>query len=523
MAALVLLAGTGLSGLTPAAHAANSYLCTGYTSCQQAGYPHHGYKKASDQMWWRMYAGHNCTNYVAYRFVKRGFSAERPWDGTGMAYNWGPANRHLLDDTPMVGAVAWWNRNTGGVGSSGHVAYVEQVVSATKIVVSEDSWGGDFHWRVITKDSGRWPTGFIHFMDEAVSVVDPPEITGDAAVGRTLSADTGSWSPTATQQLEWLAAGEPIPGATGTTLTLTPELRGVRIKLRVTATQRGYVDGEARTSATSRVSRGTLAVAAAPAIAGTARVDEVLELVPGAWSPAPDSTSVQWLADGEPIPGATGTRLRVGQQLIGQQITVTTTARREAYFASPVTSQPTARVQAGRFEITEPFAVRGRLKAGRTLHVVPGVVEPADANVTYTWLRDGVAVGEGTSYLLAVEDVGHRMSLQVDLRRTGYRDRTVVVPVDGAVATKPDLTIRATGRPGRAVVRLLVTAPGVDAPAGRATIKVGGVEETGQVRDGVLRVVVRGLRPGERTIRVRYTGAGVVLPARARSLVDIPG
>ena len=118
-------------------------------------------------MWWRMYSGHNCTNYVAYRLVKGGMSPERPWDSTGMAYNWGRANRSITDDTPMVGAVAWWEAGDS-VGSSGHVAYVQQVVSNRKIVISEDSWSGDFHWRVIRKRGGGWPTGFIHFDDREV-------------------------------------------------------------------------------------------------------------------------------------------------------------------------------------------------------------------------------------------------------------------------------------------------------------------------------------------------------------------
>ena len=38
--------------------------------------------------------------------------------------------------------------------STGHVAYVEKVVSANQIVVSEDNWGGDFRWRTITRSGG---------------------------------------------------------------------------------------------------------------------------------------------------------------------------------------------------------------------------------------------------------------------------------------------------------------------------------------------------------------------------------
>ena len=99
-----------------------------------------------------------------------------------MAYNWGRANRRITDQTPMVGSVAWWDAGDG-VGSSGHVAYVEKVVSNRKIVISEDSWSGDFHWRSISKRGGGWPTGFIHFDDRAVRATEQPSITGDPAVG----------------------------------------------------------------------------------------------------------------------------------------------------------------------------------------------------------------------------------------------------------------------------------------------------------------------------------------------------
>ena len=82
--------------------------------------------------------------------------------------------------------------------------------------------------------------------------------------------------------------------------------------------------------------------------------------------------------------------------------------------------------------------------------------------------------------------------------------------------------MRAAGRPGRAGVRVKVVAPGVAAPGGTATVRVGGQSVEGRVRDGLLRVVVRDVAAGERTVRVRYAGTEVVLPGRARTSVDVP-
>lgn len=151
--------------VTPStAHAAySSTLCTGYDACAKAGYTHHGYKKSAKTMYWGMYGGHNCTNYVAYRMVQGGMRNVRPWSGDGNAYAWGTFNKSKTKTIPARGAVAWWAKNAKGGGSFGHVAYVEKVISADEIIISDDSWSGDFHWKRLVRSSDYWPTGFIYF------------------------------------------------------------------------------------------------------------------------------------------------------------------------------------------------------------------------------------------------------------------------------------------------------------------------------------------------------------------------
>ncbi len=519
LAALVVLA--GLVPVTPA-RASSYYLCTGYSGCADAGYSHHGYRKANDRMWWLMYSGHNCTNYVAYRMVKQGMSAERPWDGTGMAYNWGRANRRITDDTPMVGSVAWWDAGDS-VGSSGHVAYVEEVLSKRRIVISEDSWSGDFHWRTVRKRGGGWPTGFIHFDDRAVKVQDGPRITGTPAVGSALTADLGSWTPAASYDVQWLAGGEPIPGATGRTFTPGPEDLRTRLSVRVTATARGYVPGRATSERTTRVLRGTMSVATRPTLSGTARVDEVLTLDAGAASPATDDQEIRWFADGERIRGESTARLRLTQEQIRRTITATVVFRREGYRNLQASTAPTEPVAAGRFELTEPFTLGGAARVGRTLTVTPGIFTPADAEVTYTWLRGDQPVegATGPTYTVAPEDLGRRLSVRVDLRHAGYRDWSMTLPVEARVTTVPTLEIESTGGDHRAVVVVRVTAPGAESPGGLATVRVNGHEVTGRVEDGRLRVVLRDLDPGRHTVRVAYAGTQVIEAARATDQVRV--
>src|SRR3954467_7003323 len=137
VAALLLTGAVPVLSAAPAA-ATVTRLCYGYSTCARAGYSTAGYDRNNGTMYWRMYAGHNCTNYAAYRMVKSGLPNVRPWSGGGNAMYWGTSMPRITDGTPRIGAVAWWKANAGPAGSVGHVAYVEKVVSADQIVVSQD-------------------------------------------------------------------------------------------------------------------------------------------------------------------------------------------------------------------------------------------------------------------------------------------------------------------------------------------------------------------------------------------------
>lgn len=163
----LVVSGIGLAGTARSAEWV--VLCTGYDPCAGAGYGNAGYRDVSSTSYWRQSTGHNCTNYVAYRLVRNGLPNTKPSTLSGNAYNWGPSFPGQTNDDPAVGAVAWWNTSFS---STGHVAYVEKVVSADEILISEDNWGGDFRWRKVTRTGGRWPNGFIHLRDQAAPVVD---------------------------------------------------------------------------------------------------------------------------------------------------------------------------------------------------------------------------------------------------------------------------------------------------------------------------------------------------------------
>ena len=194
VAGVSTLAAGPASASTPSPQGASStsYLCWGYAGCSRAGMGNGGYASVSRTMYWRMYSGHNCTNYAAYRMVHSGLPNSRPWSGSGNATNWGAAMSRITNGTPAVGAVAWWRAYVSPAGSAGHVAYVERIIDANTIVVSQDSWGGDFSWKRITRGGGQWPSGFVHFNDLAQRNTAKPGVTGAPKVGATLTASVAA-------------------------------------------------------------------------------------------------------------------------------------------------------------------------------------------------------------------------------------------------------------------------------------------------------------------------------------------
>jgi len=122
---------------------------------------------ADEISYWGMGAGHDCTNYVAWKLASNGVA--RPATGQGNAADWATnalADGYLVDDVPAVGAVAQWGAFEGGNPLEGHVAYVERVNDDGTLVVSEDFWHADGTGplRLRTLDAASVPR-FIHYGD----------------------------------------------------------------------------------------------------------------------------------------------------------------------------------------------------------------------------------------------------------------------------------------------------------------------------------------------------------------------
>ncbi len=81
-----------------------------------------------------------------------------------------------------------------------------------------------------------------------------PTISGQAVVGRRLTAKPGSWSPGgASYAYQWFAGSKAIKGATKAKLKLTAALQGRKVTVRVTASVAGATPAAATSKATKKV------------------------------------------------------------------------------------------------------------------------------------------------------------------------------------------------------------------------------------------------------------------------------
>lgn len=436
----VLIASLALLVPSPGAVGAATVHCVGYGACSAHGYSDAGYGSANARSYWNMVTGHNCTNYAAYRVIQAGGPGSRPWSGSGDAHRWGHELPGITDQTPGVQSIAWWDSNQGGWGENGHVAYVEQVVSADTIRVSEDIFDGDFRWRTISRGEAAWPTGFIHLADARVSRTGTlPQIAGRLRVGERVRVGAGSWSPSGVGvTYQWLADGRALRGATHPSLELTPRLHGKRLSVRLSAQHLGYVPASATTAVSDRVRRGRIRVDGAPRVRGRAVVAERLTADLGRTTPR-TRASYRWLADGKKIRGARTDSLRLAPELARTRIAVRITLKRRGYAPRTLRSSRTAPVQRATFRQVRPPRISGTVQVGETVHAVPARWSVRPSRRVYVWLVDKEVVeGSYTAHLPLVEAYqGKEIHVVEGATRRGY-EQGVAVSASGGTVAAPD-------------------------------------------------------------------------------------
>lgn len=422
--AATLVAGT--LSLTPSAAHAETTLCSG-KSFDEVMKCDPGWAVNMMFMHWRMYRGHNCTNYVAWRLTRDG--VPEPDYLLGNARSWADrAKRHgvPVNSTPQVGAVGTWSGRN-------HLVYVEQVGPGW-LLMTEDSWSSKRYRRYRAYKGERgYPTKFIHFAGKDAIRGATPTVTGTPLVGRALRANAGVWSPSGvTLTYRWLRNGVVIPNATRPAYALTPADAGKTISVSITGTYPGRLSRTASSLATDPVSAGTI-TSVKPQITGDPIVDSYLVANPGAWTPSYVSLSYQWYADGKKISGADERTWKVGKKRIGKAITVRVTGSGPGFKQVTAESAPSPKVvdkgqTVGRVTAGTPaIKSTATMMVGDQVTAAPGTWGPAPVKLGVKWLRDGVAIPGATTwtYILTAADVGKRLRVEVTGVKPAYTSTRV--------------------------------------------------------------------------------------------------
>lgn len=175
----------------------------------------------------------------------------------------------------------------------------------------------------------------------AAPKINVPGPGTEAKVGKLLTSTAPTWSPSAdSTTYQWLRAGTPISGATGTTYTVAPEDVGKAITLKATGNKSGATAGTSTSSGVTGVLGDAISATTQPSIAGNGNVGALLSVAPGTWSGsgASPTFSYQWLRNGSAILGETGSTYVAQAADAGRTLTVRVAASRSGYAPGSATT-----------------------------------------------------------------------------------------------------------------------------------------------------------------------------------------
>ncbi|NQX28343.1 S8 family peptidase [Microbacteriaceae bacterium VKM Ac-2854] len=333
--------------------------------------------------------------------------------GTAAVGNTLTANAGTWDAGVTIGYQ--WKRSGVAIGGATAKTYVLVAADAgTTITVSVT--GTKTGSATTTKTSA--PTGVI--AGGAVLSGSVPTISGSVVVGRTLTADPGTWGPAPVAlSYQWKRAGVVIAGATGASYTLVGEDLGNRVSVSVTGTKPGYAT-LTKSSASSTVVTAASLRSATPTITGTAAVGQKLTANPGDWAPQPVSYAYAWYRGGSAIAGATAATYTPVAADAGTALTVRVTGSKLGY--TTVTQASAAKtIAAGTLTAPTP-TISGTATVGQTLTAKPGTWGPAPVALTYQWYRGSTAIpgATATTYKLVTADKGASITVRVTGTKAGY-------------------------------------------------------------------------------------------------------
>ena len=309
-----------------------------------------------------------------------------------------------------------------------------------------------------------------------------PAIIGTAQVGETLTADIKGIADddgltNATYSYQWMAGWTDIPGATGSSYTLTADDEGLTIQVWV-----GFIDDSGTQEALTSAATGTVSPAAQqqaanspatgqPTITGTAQVGETLTANTSGIADDDGLTtstfSYQWVAnDGTAdtdIAGATSSTYTLVAADEGRTIKVRVTFTDDAGNETTLTSTATDAVgfavqqQAANTPATGEPTISGTAQVGETLTAnTSGIADDdglTNSTFSYQWVaNDGttdtdISGATDATYTLVAGDEGRTIKVRVIVTDDLGNETTLTSAATEAVAAAPQPDSPATGLP----------------------------------------------------------------------------
>jgi hypothetical protein len=339
-----------------------------------------------------------------------------PLDVSGLPWVNGPSNTLFAGSgNPAGGRPAFGGDSLGWVASR-----VDLSSYAGRTIAPQFSLNTDSSVEYI----GWWLDDVtVYTCSPAVTNTTSPTISGSPALGATLTANPGSWTPAGvTFAYQWFRGATPIAGATSATYVVAEADGGQALTVQVTGSKTGLASATATSAAVNvplaAMSPGT------PTITGSAVVGRTLSADPGDWSPAGVTFGYQWLRGGNPISGATGSTYRLQPADQGSLVTVRVTGTRTGYQSAAATSPVTGPVK-GVLTAARP-TISGQAVVGHQLVARPGTWSPSGVTFHFQWFRGSspVAGATGRSYTLKGADRGSKMHVRVTGSKPGYVSRS---------------------------------------------------------------------------------------------------
>lgn len=166
-----------------------------------------------------------------------------------------------------------------------------------------------------------------------------PRISGQMAVGSTLSVSPGIWTSGVSYSYRWFRGDVPISGATKKSYRLVSSDAGSPISVRVVGTKSGWASVTRYSPKSLRVM-----VAPVPKILGSARSGKRLSVKAGSWTKG-TTLEYKWYVGGKLQPTQTGNTLLISRSWRGKSIKVAVVGTLDGFVQVTRTSSSTSRVR----------------------------------------------------------------------------------------------------------------------------------------------------------------------------------